>query len=110
MNSKGEKLRCHPLLAEITADAPELKDISSVMHGFQPATPCCRRMYKRMNMNDRTQYSSRSVQQVLRGRETVAKAEKNLKLAIVKIHSDKIRDLKEEIHNILWKISMSARQ
>jgi len=50
----GKKLRCHPIIGELTTDVPEGKDLGCILHGCQTKYPCvlCFCPCERLNGNE----------------------------------------------------------
>lgn len=61
----GRQLQCHPILAEIAADMPEVKDLACLNHGCQTRKPCCRCECEKNAMNDGFQYHPRSREEMI---------------------------------------------
>lgn len=108
VNREGEALVCHPIIAEIAADAPEQKDLSCLLHGCQTRKPCCRCEVVNVQMNDGNLYHPRSVIETMERRRTARQIGEQLALISGNKNSRRTQELRERRTCLLKDMSMSG--
>ena len=105
----GNKHHCHPILAEVSADCPEQKDLLCLLHGCKTKKPCVRCECINVDLNNGNQYNPRNIEVTREVRNAVAKL--GDELGSLNLNVKKVRgvgNIKERIKEVLGAESMLA--